>query len=230
LKVALTISQSVDPASPRWNSAKAQIVQWTRDAVGINPHYRKLTPSIADALAGWGDWNDADWIWKSVAASRPNIAAIQANLARGQMHLGDFAASAGYLQRANELQPNAPLMKTLAVLLSIKTGQIKEAIALAKSALSSGQYDNELLRLSYLLGLQHGDTELSILALELRIKKWPTQSVDAWLKLGDIYDTMRPKNPEKAMQSYNNAVTAGNPANRTGILAEVPSAYRAKIR
>ena len=229
LKLALTISQSRDPSAPRWDSAKAQIVLWTREAVAINPHYRKLTPSIADALAGWGDWENACWIWESVVASRPNVAAVLANLARGQMHLGNFEKSELYLQRATALQPNAPLMKTLAVLLFIKTGQFEDATKLARRTLTSRQYDSELLRLSYPLGLQHQDTALAILALELRIKGWPNQAVDAWLKLGNIYSEMQPKEPVLAMRSYKNAVNASDFASRDEVLSLIPTEYRVKI-
>ncbi len=62
-----------------------------REGIAINPHYRKITPMVADELARWGDWKDATWIWESVLSSRPYVVAILANVARGYASMGEPA-------------------------------------------------------------------------------------------------------------------------------------------
>ena len=67
-------------ASSRWRSPRRatgttragtapreEVLRLTREAIAINPHYRKITPIVADELARWGDWKNATWIWESRA-------------------------------------------------------------------------------------------------------------------------------------------------------------------
>ncbi|HEY5580183.1 MAG TPA: O-antigen ligase family protein, partial [Rhodoferax sp.] len=99
-KIALDISRSGQPNDPRWASDKAELLRLLQEGIAINPHYRKLTPMAADAMAGWGDWKNATWVWESVAASRPNIVVILANIARGHLQAGDFTKAQEYIDRA----------------------------------------------------------------------------------------------------------------------------------
>jgi O-antigen ligase len=103
-RIALSIDASPDPHDPRWLPYKAEMLRDLAEGIRVNPHYRKLTPIAADAMARWGDWKDAIWVWESVLASRPNIAAIQLNVARGYLALGQPDRAQPYLERARRIE------------------------------------------------------------------------------------------------------------------------------
>jgi O-antigen ligase len=227
VKIALTISQSGKRDDPGWGNAKAEMLQLVRDGVAINPHYRKLTPMVADAIAGWGDWANATWVWESVLESRPYVVAMLTNVARGHMQTGDLSKAQDYLNRARNLQPTAPALASLEVMLWSRTGKDQEAVLRAKELLRTGVFDFDLVKTSYFLGMRNRDPELAIQALELRIKTWPNQSVDGWLKLGHIYAASESRNEERAIQSYRSALAAADPQHQAAVLAMIPANYQA---
>jgi len=228
-KIALGISRSGQPNDPRWASDKAQLLRLLQEGIAINPHYRKLTPMAADAMASWGDWKNATWVWESIAASRPNIVVILANIARGHLQAGDFTKAQEYINRANSIQPTAPALSSLEVMLLSKTGKEQQAAQRAKALLQSGFIDNDLLQTAYYLGLHNQNPELAIQALELGIKTWPGRAGDGWLKLGNIYDSERAKNESKALHAYQEAFRASLPAYRSEILSMIPPRYRPQV-
>ena len=230
IKIALTISQSGQANDPRWENEKNIMLQLVQEGIAINPHYRKLTPMVADALASWGDWKNATWIWESVLDSRPNVVAIIANVARGYMQLGNVAKAQEYIDRAKLLQPTAPSIATLEVMLWSRTGRDQEAIVNAKRLLQSGVFDYDLVRSAYFLGIKNKNPELAILALELKIKVWPAQAVDGWIKLGNIYASAQANDENKALQAYQTAIAASPIAYKNAVLASIPPDYRLKIR
>ena len=73
------------------------------------------------------------------------------------------------------------------------------------------------------------DPELAILALEIRIKSWPNDAVDGWLKLGKIYDAPEARNEGKALQSYRAALKAAQPSEKMAVLAAIPSTYHGRL-
>ena len=81
------------------------MLQLIRQGIAINPHYRKITPMVADELAKWGDWKNATWIWESVLSSRPYVIAIMSNIARGYVSVGKPAEALACLDRAKKIQP-----------------------------------------------------------------------------------------------------------------------------
>lgn len=230
VKIAITITQSGHPKDPRWNKLKSDMLTLLREGVAINPHYRKLTPIVADSLASWGDWENATWIWESVLGSRPYVTALLSNITRGQIQAGNFPKAEEMLNRAITLQPASPVLATLQVILWSRNGQEKEAITLAKTLIKNGTPDLDLLRTAYFLGISNRDPELAIMALELRIKAWPQQAVDGWLKLGSIYASPELKNDVRAVQSYRSAIAGAEPQHRAAILAMIPPSYQAKVQ
>ena len=106
-QVALGIRASGNPNHPHWDKDKAVMLQWLREGVAINPHYRKLTPIAADAMMGWGDWENATWVWQSVLESRPYIVALLVNVAYSELRQGHREAAEDYLRRAQAVQPAA---------------------------------------------------------------------------------------------------------------------------
>jgi O-antigen ligase len=230
VKIAMTISQSGMPNDPRWDLLKTDMLRLINEGIVINPHYRKLTPIVADNLATWGDWKNATWIWESVLESRPNVVALLANVARGNIQAKDYVKAQDYLDRAAKIQPTAPALAPLQVIIWSQTGRTAEARAKAKELLLAGVAEPDLVRTAYYLGMRTQDSALAILALELRIKTWPNQAVDGWLKLGDIYSTTDAKNEGKALDAYRAALAAALPIHRAAILALIPPTYRDKVQ
>lgn len=94
VRIALSITQSGRPNDPAWDQAKFEMLNLINEGIAINPHYRKLTPIVADSLAAWGDWKNATWIWETVLESRPNVVAIRVNVARGHIQAYKFSNDA----------------------------------------------------------------------------------------------------------------------------------------
>jgi tetratricopeptide (TPR) repeat protein len=178
----------------------------------------------------WGDWKNATWIWESVLESRPNVVAMLANVVRGSIQAKEFVKAQNYLDRAAKIQPTALSLAPLQVMIWSQTGKPLEAASRAKELLRSGVVEPELVRTAYYLGMRNRDPALAILAQEIRIKTWPDQAVDGWLKLGDIYNAPEAKDELKAMEAYRAALAAALPAHRTAILALIPAAYRDKVQ
>lgn len=230
VKIALTIARSAMPDDARWDNAKSEMLQLVQEGIAINPHYRKITPIVADAMAEWGDWKNASWIWESVLASRPYVVALLTNSARGEIQMGNLPKAAEYIQRASVLQPKSPAVRTMEVMLLIRTGDEREAGRKAKRLVEEKITDPDLIRAAYYLGMRTNDPQLAIAALELRIKTWPNQAVDGWLKLAQIYDAPGTKDEKKAFQSYRAAFEAADAQHKASIISLIPSNYRAKIR
>ena len=225
VKIGLTISQSRDSNSPHWTSAKAQMVQWANEGIAINPHYRKLTPSVADALASWGDWSTAVKIWGSVAESRPFVFGILTNLARGEAFSGHLDKAQAYLDRAKKLQPDSPAIGTLEVFLASRTTDRQTTASQAKKLLLSENFDFELTRLAYAWGMENKDHQLAILALESRMKKWPALSLDSWIKLGHVYELEGVDDEALARKSYCNALGLSDQQHRQDVIQAIPAAF-----
>lgn len=112
-RLAMTISGSGEPNHPRWLAAKGEMLRLVREGIALNPHYRKITPVVADELARWGDWPDATWIWESVLTSRPHVVAIMTNAGQGHLAMGQREQARYWLERARAIQPEAPSVRSL---------------------------------------------------------------------------------------------------------------------
>lgn len=229
-KIALTIAKSGRPNDPRWQPLKTQMLQLLREGIAINPHYRKLTPIAADAMAGWGDWKNALWVWESVLASRPYVVVLLANVARAHVHEGDYAKAQAYLQRAQALQPAAPALPSLEVVLLSKTGREQQAAARAKELLEKGFVDADLVQAAYTLGMRNQDWALAIHALQAGIRAWPSRAMDGWMKLGNVYSSPPVHEEDKALQAYRAALAAAPFTMRDEVWAAIPPTYRLRLQ
>jgi O-antigen ligase len=227
-KIALTISASGEPNNPRWSRAKAEMLKLIREGIAINPHYRKITPMVADELARWGDWKNAVWIWESVLSSRPHVIAIMANVARGYASMGKPAEALAYLDRAKKLQPRAPSVRSLEVILLSRSGQEAKALELARQAFDDNLYDYDLTNASFHLASRGGDYKLAARAIQLRMAAWPETRVQGYMQLGDMYAESA-KDSQQAMASFKQALALAPQAQRQALLERMPPAYRAKL-
>ncbi len=227
-KIALTISQSGDYHNPKWDKPKADMLRLIKEGTDINPHYRKITPMVADELAKWGDWKNATWVWETVVSSRPYVVAIMSNIARGYASMGNPAKALEYLERSKKIQPKASSVRSLEVVLLSRTGQEPKALQMARDALANNVYDYDLVNAAFILGWRAGDFPLAIKAMELRLKDWPHTQVNGYIQLGNMYTTGSP-NPAKALESFQKAMELTPEADRRALLPQIPPAYWPKI-
>jgi tetratricopeptide (TPR) repeat protein len=227
-KIALSISASENPRDPKLNAAKENMLKLIREGIAINPHYRKITPMVADELARWGDWRDATWIWESVLASRPYIVAILTNVARGYASTGQMDQALQYLHRAEAIQPRAPAVRSLQVILYARAGQEARAIELARQAIADNVYDYDLANASFAIAVRAGDYDLAASAMRLRMIGWPESRVQGYLELGNMYAKVA-KDREKALDAFKRAVLITPQAQRDVLLPHIPPEYRAPL-
>jgi O-antigen ligase len=228
VKLALTVSQSNDYNNPKWDKTKRELLTSIKEGTDINRHYRKITPMVADELAKWGDWKNAVWIWESVISSRPYIVAIMSNIARGYAQLGNNEKALEYLARCEKLQPKAVSVRSLKVILLSRTGKEPEAKRLAKQYMDDGTYDYDLVNAAYVLGIRGADYPMAVQGLELRIKGWPAQQADAYIKLGTIYTSYQ-KDDAKALAAYKAAVATSAEGEKEAIRKQIPAPYLARL-
>lgn len=196
---AAKLSQARGVPSPE---RSARLLENIREGIEINPHYRKLTPMVADQLAELGDWENAIWIWKSVAASRPHIAAIWSNLAKGYAQQGENEQALDAVYRWQRLEPNAIDSLALEVTLLGLTGKDSLAVRKITGAYDQGRFDFALLQTGYAMGLKTHDWSLAIRSLELRNQTWPEHAADGYFRLGSIYANENMGNEIKALAAF----------------------------
>lgn len=230
LKIAVGIGQSADPGSARNVARKADMLRLVREGIAINPHYRKITPLVADELARRGDWANALWIWQSVVDSRPNVVALLSNVAQAHAQLGDLGQARAYYERARAIQPEAPVVHTLEVILLQHSGQEAEAARLSRIYLRLPQVDLDLVHNAYVLALRTRDWELAMEALNQRRQRWPKLEVDSWYKLGQLYARPELNDPVRAQQAFQAALDAAPPPFRDKVRAVIPQPYREALR
>ncbi len=230
VRIALAISRSGEPRAAHWDDEKKRMFVLLREGIAINPHYRKLTPMVADNVASWGDWKDATWIWESILRSRPYVVVILANVARGHIQAGEYDDVQQLIDRARDVQPNAPAVASLEVVLWSRTGRQEQATQRAKALLASGFIDNDLFQTSYSLAIAQRDQSLAVAALDAAIKQWPERAVDGWIRLGRAYDSIEPRDQGKALSAYRNALAIASPRSKKAVLAAIPTAYRERVQ
>ncbi len=227
-RLALSISASGHPGDPRLQPVKAEMLQLIGEGIAINPHYRKITPMVADELARWGDWNNATWIWESVLASRPNVVAILANVARGHSNMGDGPRAMAYLERAKSIQPRAPAVRSLEVILLARGGETGRALELGRAAIRDRLYDYDMANATFVLAWRAGDWALAREAMRLRMVGWPATRAEGYLQLGAMYD-QGVRDEEQALAAYRQALALASGAEREALAARIPAAYAEKL-
>lgn len=226
VKMALSISASGNPNNPKFDKMKREMLQIAKEGIEINPHYRKITPMLGDELAKWGDWKNAVWVWESVLSSRPYVAAIASNVARGYMAQNKLDKSFEFLEKAKVVQPDAVSVRSLEVILLSRTGKEAQALEKARQAYADKAMDYDMMNSAYILGVRASDFKFAIDALTYRNEAVPAQAVDGWLKIGGIYDQYL-KDEAKAVESYRKAYEAGG--KNSGLLAQIPAAYHGRL-
>ncbi len=226
VKMALSISASGTPNSPRFDKMKREMLQTAREGIAINPHYRKITPMLGDELAKWGDWKNATWVWESVLGSRPYVAAIASNVARGHLAMGNLDKSFEFLEKAKRVQPNAVSVRSLEVILLSRSGKEAQALEITRQAYAEKAMDIDLMNSGYILGVRASDFQFAIDAMKFRNRNVPQQAVDGWMKIAGIYE-QHLKDEAKAVDAFREAYNASQKS--ANLLAQIPSAYHGRM-
>ena len=227
-KIALTLMASGGSQDPRWHADKARMLQLAHEGIAITPHYRKITPTVADGLARWGDWKNAVEIWQSVASSRPYVTAILVNIGRGYLNMGKVDEAIAYLNRAKAIDAQAPSIRALEVVLLAKSGQGNAALEITRQYLRAGQYDDELLNVAVQMGGRAKDWQLVIQATTLEIERRPKDAWEGWLRLGNLYLNELKDEPQ-ALNTYRKAIAVAPEQIRDGVREQVPQRVRAQL-
>ena len=229
-QLAYGISSTGAPDDPRWQEQRQEMLRLVREGVALHPHYRKVTPLVADELAAWGDWENARWIWASVLESRPHVVALMANLARASIHLGDLDQAQAYYDRALALRSDAPSLRSVDIMLLLKRGQESQALVRLRSHLDSGEVEPDLIEYAYVLGLRHQDFALALDAQHLRRKLWPDARIDSWLKTAMVYAGPDLRDRRQAQIAFQAAWDVTPESLRPQILPLIPPDYRSALR
>lgn len=225
-QLALSITRSGVPNDPRWALTKEKMLALVDEGIAINPHYRKVTPIVADELARWGDWQNAVWIWESVIASRPYIVAILTNIGRGYAQMGHLDRAQVYLNRARTIQPEALSVKSLEVMILIRSDRADDAARLIQQDFTLNRYDIDLLNSAYLLGIHTKNWTMAIEALQRRNQRWPQYAIDGWLQIGNLYASSEVNEPQSALEAYRQALALAPPTQKPHVRQFVAEAYR----
>jgi O-antigen ligase len=229
IKLAFYAAQS-KASNPQLSATQTtRLLKDIREGIAINPHYRKLTPAVADTLAASGDWRNAIWIWESVATSRPNVAVIWLNIARGYTHLGQNDRAMAFLQRAQKLQDDAPGLRALEIVLLSRTDHAAQAKHMLTGYFDQSWYDLDMVQAGYAVGLETHDWPLAIRSLELRNQHWPEQAADAFMRLGKIYADPEVADDTKALAAFRAGLRAVPADQKQNYRTQVPEAYRAGL-
>jgi O-antigen ligase len=227
-KIAMSISASGNPNNPKFAPMKQDMLELVREGIALNPHYRKITPIVADELARWGDWRNATWIWDSVLTSRPYVVAIITNAARGYSAMGQQDKALEYLQRARAIQPRAASVRSLEVIILAREGKEARAMELAQQALDAGIVDFDLVNAYGILAWRAKNYELADKLLELRMVQWPESRGRALVQRGLLWDEAG-KGIEQASAAIREGLAAASPRERSQLLERLPAHLRARV-
>lgn len=219
-KLALLVSQSGDYNNPKWIPQRDEMLRLIEEGIAINPHYRKITPMVADELAKWGDWKNAVWVWESVLGSRPYVAAITTNVARGYAQMGEPDKAMAMLERAKKIQRTAPSVRSLEVILLSRNGNEPKALAIAREDINAGKYDYDMVNTGFVLAMRAQDWDLAIKSIELRTKGWPATQADGDAKIGNAW--IGKGNVNKALEHFRAALAATPAGQRQTMLNGIP--------
>ncbi len=227
VSTALYISRSgIAPSDPVWSSMREGMLDDMRRGIALNPHYRKITPLLADQLGLWGDWENAIWIWESVVASRPYVVGLHVNIARGYLVLGQLEKARGALERARALQPGSPVVRVVGALYLARSGQNVAAAVALRQLLAEGILDFDAINAAYQVGMLLSDLDLSVQAMHVRLRVWPAYTVDSWLQLGAAYAAAGPTQTDNALQAYRSALEQAPPALLAAVQQRIPRGLR----
>lgn len=211
--------------SAEYISLVDEVKRQVNKGISINPHYRKLTPLIADVLASSGNWKDAIPIWISVSQSRPYVVAILSNISRGYALLDQHGEAANYLAKAERINPTTPSLKSLRIIIWSKSGREDDAYNYARTHITSNDIDRDFAQATYWIATKKKDIELAISAVKRAIELDPKQAAIHWFKLGLIYANLQTPDITNAKAAFSQALHLSSPDVRENLIQNIPKDY-----
>ena len=111
----------------------------------------------------------------------------------------------------------------------VKDGNYSQAIPIIRGLIKDGIIDYDLVYAAYQAGNKSHDYALVIDALQLRLKHWPEEATDAWMKLGDVYSLTDFRSDEKALFCYEMALKSA-PNDSVRLMDRIPPIYRNQLK
>ena len=229
IQLALAVTESGEPNAPRWAETRIEILKRVKEGIDIHPHYRKLTPQVADELLKWGDWSNAIWMLDSVAESRPNVVVLLTNVARAYVQLQRWSIAAEYMERARRIQPQAKALQALDLLQMEHRGQTDLALRQIRRYLEADESDYDTATTSFGIASRLNDIDLAVAAIRLRNRHHPEHAADGWLRVGRLLATAQPPRSEQALEAFRQMLQSAPPAQRDRWLQVVPQPYRSSL-
>jgi O-antigen ligase len=196
-----------------------------KEAVAINPHYRKLLSQVADEFSNLGDWRNAVWAYELMAASRPNVPVIWANLATGYSYDADHDKAKDALAKAAALKPDAYSVRYATVLVQANAGDVEGAAKKLRSYIEDGGFNVPLVDATLIMARRTGDWDLALKALEGGRVKAPDQAVRMSLQMAAVYNLL--KQPEKVVLAFRDALVFGaKKGQQSAVLQRIPPELR----
>ena len=143
--------------------------------------------------------------------------------------MGDEAKAMAYLARAKAIQPRAPAVRSLEVVLLSRAGKEDEALALAKQAVLDDAVDFDMANALFILAWRHKDYPLALSTMQLRMERFPETRVAGYLQLGKMYANDL-QQPDKALAAFRQALLLVRPADRAILLKQVPPEFQAQLQ
>jgi len=235
-KLSLEISATGQPKHPSFASARERVVTLARQGLSIHPHYRKITPVVAEQLARWGDLDNALAIWHTLLASRPYALDLLTDAARAHAHRGQAEIAWQMLELARRLQPLDGRHIALSAEMLMGDRREDQARELVRSALSAGVRAAVLLDVAFAI-FSDKDPVLAVQALRWRIEgeRSAAALVDLHLRLGRhlaaraaVGETVSQSSAlsDQAVAAFRAAVVAAPASAREAVLMLVPESYR----
>lgn len=224
------LTRGIPSDTPGRTARKTEMLDNIREAIAINPHYRKVTAELAEPLAASGDWTSATWILESVVASRPHVAALWTGLATGYSKLGQHDRAHAALEQVQRLKPDPIPTRTLEVLLLSRAGQLDQAIEKLNRYFDNDAFDYDMVQAAYAIAYQSKNWALAIRSQELRIATWPEHAADAHFRLGNIYSEPEVKDDAKALAAFRAGLDAVPTEQKVNYLNQVPQTYRLQMK
>ena len=231
-KIVRAIELAVSLRQPQQANAlerKAVLLQDAREGIAINPHYRKLTPVVANLLASAGDLSNAVWIWETVAASRPHVAAFWSDLALAYSKLGQHNRAHQALAQVQRLKPDAMATRALEITLLSRVGHEEQAAQMLAAQYDQGLYDYELVQAGYMIGFETHNWPLAIRSLELRNTIWPEEAADGYFRLGNLYADPALQDDAKALAAFKAGLAAVPVEQKENFRSQVSPRYRGQM-
>ena len=212
-------------ARDRWRDT---LVRELQAGLALHPHARQLASVGADMLAQAGLEDDARSAWEAIAASRPNIANLWANLALAYLRQGRLQAAQQALAHLQGLQPLARRTQVIEVFVWARSGDTARALAALHAYVEEERPDTGLLEAAFVIGRESGDVPLGLRAVRRQLALGGGAADELHFRLGLLHADAEQHHDATAAFQAGLAAAAAN--DKARFRAAVPLPYRALLK